>query len=206
VIQNGARGLECKTRRKYNGWGPGGSAQVPLDVEVQCRVYMEVYGLERWDIAVAFGLDDTRFYSLSRDRDFGNQLLDLAELWWERFVVGAEPPEPGWSEECRRVLERLHREPRSTLRPFTDEDILLHKQVLVARKLAKKTEMVKDELENKLRAAIGDDSGIEGVATWKKIERSKRFDSTRFMSEHPELYAEYCIEATPYRRLHVLEL
>ena len=119
-------------------------------------------------------------------------------------MVGCIPPEPGGDEMSKRVLERLHHVPRPSLRPPTDADRLLHKQVRAARKVHKRAQTNKTLQENLLRRSIGDDSGIEGVATWNKIDRKPKFDAPRFQVDHPELYEQYCKDTDSYRRLHVL--
>jgi predicted phage-related endonuclease len=198
------RGLEAKSRRYRRGWGPSGTDEVPLDGEIQCRVYMEVYDINRWDVAVAFGLDDFRFYALKRDMEFGQRIIAMAEAWWEHFVVGCIPPEPGWGEECRKVLERLHRDPRPTLRPPANEERVLHKKVVAARKVHEKAKRQKDLLQNQLRATIGSDSGIDGVANWTQVNPKPKFNMDKFKEEQPALYRQYCEPAKGYRRLNVI--
>ena len=55
-------GMDAKTRRSAKGWGNDGTADIPLDTEVQCRIYMDIFDAPYWDVATLFGLDDLRVY------------------------------------------------------------------------------------------------------------------------------------------------
>lgn len=52
----------------------------------------------------------------------------------------------------------------------------------------------KEILENKLKNAIGENKGIEGIATWK-TQTQKRFNAKQFETDHPELYQKYISES-----------
>ena len=61
----------------------------------------------------------------------------------------------------------------------------------------------KRELENILRAKIGDSPGIEGVATWKLGKPRKVFDKNSFREAEPEMYHKFLIEQPGIRTLRV---
>ena len=84
VEQNGIRfGMDAKTRRFRKGWGDSGTTDIPLDVEFQMRVYMEIFDTPYWDIATLFGLDDFRFIIIDKGSlDIG--VFDVAQSFLDR--------------------------------------------------------------------------------------------------------------------------
>ena len=68
-------GMDAKTRRYRKGWGDHQTSDVPLDTEIQMRVYMEIFDKPFWDVATLFGIDDFRVYRLDRDEKLGTQIL-----------------------------------------------------------------------------------------------------------------------------------
>ena len=92
--------MDAKTRRYRRGWGDSGTTDVPLDVEIQMRVYMEIFDAPYWDIATLFSLDDFRVYRLERDKELGGSILDAAEEWWEKYVESEVPPSVDSTSAC----------------------------------------------------------------------------------------------------------
>jgi len=203
--RNQTWGLEIKTRRSSRGWGEGGTGLVPLDVEVQCRVYMEVSDLDRWDVAVLIGLDDYREYRIDRDKELGTQILDTALAWWGKHVDGNVPPPPDGSDLAKAALALMHPRPKAeSLRPATGNEIGMHERLLEVRRLHKELSSEKSTIENRLRAAIGDGAGIEKIATWKKNKDTQRFDHKKFQKDHPELYESYLSVRVGARVLRII--
>jgi predicted phage-related endonuclease len=201
-----AWGMDAKTRRSARGWGEDGSEDVPLDVEVQMRTYMEVFDTPYWDVATLFHLDDFRVYRLHRDRELGENILSMAEEWWVKHVDGETPPSADGSESAKQVLAQMH--PRVTekeLRAPTGVELELYKDLLVVRAKHKEFEERKKQLENELRRLIGDSVGIKGIATWKETKARTRFDTKRFKEEQPDVYETYTLETPGPRMLRILE-
>jgi len=198
-------GMDAKTRRSTAGWGDDGTCVLPLDTEIQCRVYMEIFDAPYWDVATLFGLDDFRVYRLERDEKLNNDILDLCEDWFDRHVGGEMPPEVDGSERAKKVIGAMH--PRALvedLREATADERELHRTLLEVRKDHKALSERKDELENQLRATIGDDIGIRGIATWKSSKPRTRLDEKAFKEAEPEKYSEYCFQSIAYRTLRIL--
>ena len=207
VEHKGVRfGMDAKARRFRKGWGESGTTDVPLDVEIQMRTYMEIFDAPYWDIATLFGLDDFRVYRLERDKELGSQILDIAEKWWDKHVVNEIPPDVDNTKLCQEVLGKMHKRVQDKpLRAATVAEKDLHEKIIEVRKEFKAIEKKKRELENMLRASIGDEPGIAGVATWKPSKNKKVFDKTTFRDENPELYEKYVIEQAGSRILRIKE-
>jgi predicted phage-related endonuclease len=207
VEQNGVRfGMDAKTRRFRKGWGDSGTTDVPLDVEFQMRVYMEIFDAPYWDIATLFGLDDFRVYRIERDKELGETILNVAQSWWEKHVDGEVPPDVDATKACTKVLSEMNKRVQNEeLRTATVAEKDLHEKILKVRKEIKELDAQKKEMENLLRSKIGDDAGIQGVATWKLSKPRKVFDASKFKEEKPKLYEKYLVEKSGNRTLRIKE-
>jgi predicted phage-related endonuclease len=202
-------GMDAKTRRMRKGWGKTGTTDVPLDVEVQMRAYMEIFDAPYWDIATLFSLDDFRVYRIDRDKELGADILSVAEEWWEKYVASETPPPVDSTDMCREVLGKMFTiNPRvadEPLRPASVAERDLYEKILKARETHKEVTGKKNELENQLRSCIGESFGIAGVATWKPSKPRQSFDKKRFSQDHPDLYKEYVTEGPSNRTLRIME-
>ena len=199
-------GMDAKTRRRRNGWGKTRSTDVPLDVEVQMRTYMEIFDAPYWDIATLFSLDDFRVYRLERDKELGKQILDVAEDWWQKYVVEETPPPADGTPMCRNVLGKIHpRVEDEKLRAATVAERDLYERLLKVRSEYKELTEKKTELENQLRQCIGESLGIAQLATWKQTSNRRVFDKKTFMTDEPELYKKYTTEQPGNRMLRIME-
>jgi len=207
VEQNGVRfGMDAKTRRFRKGWGESRTTDVPLDVEIQMRVYMEIFDAPYWDIATLFSLDDFRVYRIERDKELGQSILDVAEAWWDKHIDGEVPPDVDATNACMKVLGSLNPRVKSEeLRVATAAEKDLHEKILAVRAEYKELEQKKKELENLLRAKIGESAGIAGVATWKAGKPRKIFDKDSFREKHPDLYQKFVNEKPSTRTLRITE-
>ena len=91
------------------------------------------------------------------------------------------------------------------LRAATVGEKDLHEKIIEVKKQFKEIEKKKRELENRLRAAIGDEPGIGGIATWKQSKNKRVFDKNSFRDEEPDLYEKYIIEQPGSRILRIKE-
>jgi predicted phage-related endonuclease len=199
-------GMDAKTRRRRNGWGKTRSTDVPLDVEVQMRTYMEIFDAPYWDIATLFSLDDFRVYRLERDKELGKQILDVAEDWWQKYVVEETPPPADGTPMCRNVLGKIHpRVEDEKLRAATVAERDLYERLLKVRSEYKELTEKKTELENQLRQCIGESLGIAQLATWKQTSNRRVFDKKTFMTDEPNLYKKYTTEQPGNRMLRIME-
>ena len=207
VEKDGVRfGMDAKTRRYRHGWGESHTTDVPLDVEIQMRVYMEIFDAPFWDIATLFSLDDFRVYRIERDKQLGEAILDVAGAWWNKHVEGQLPPDVDATDACKAVLTAMN--PRVKDEPprvATVAEKDLHEKLVALKKKIKSLDVERREMENLLRAKIGDDSGIQGVATWKQSKPRKVFDKDSFREKHPKLYDKFVVEKPGNRILRVKE-
>ena len=206
VKHNGVSfGMDAKTRRSRKGWGADGTTDVPLDVEIQMRVYMEIVDAPYWDIATLFNLDDLRIYRIERDKELGQKIMNLASEWWEKHVVANEPPPADGSAKAKEVLSMMHPRPQpDVFMDATQQDKEIRDELNDIKKQQSELKARRDLLENTLRAKIGDATGIEGVATWKQNKSQQVFDKASFRKDNPDLYTKYVQEKPGARVLRLI--
>lgn len=201
-------GVEAKSRRFYTGWGPSGSDEFPLDVEVQSRTYMEVFGYDRWDIACALSLDEIRFYYLERDRDLGRHIMEFCNNWFIEHVVDGRIPEVDDKPETSKALARIFREPSPELRDPTPDEEKLVLEYVAAKKIYKKAKANKERLENRIKLMIAGSDGIRGVARWQEVKPSVSLDYNEFKKVSPNMYKKmvnkYPKVRSEYRKFQLL--
>lgn len=206
VEMDGVRfGMDAKTRRSSKGWGEDGTDKVPLDTEIQCRIYMDIFKTPYWDVATLFNIDDFRVYRLHNDQELINSILDVCEDWYKDHVTGEMPPVMDGTARAKEVISHMH--PRVTseaLRSATADEMDLYEALVKIKTKHKALSSQKNELENKLRQAIGDDIGIEGVATWKGSKDRENFDKKAFREAEPDLYKKYITTSTGPRTLRII--
>jgi putative phage-type endonuclease len=183
--------LEVKTTSAYKAgdW----REEPPLMYQVQLQHYLAVTGLRWGSFAVLIGGQNLRWADIERNDQF-IELLIAQEREFLDAVESDTPPEPGSSAKEAKVLEALYpsETPESAiaLPPESLEwDVKLHE----AKKEIKDWETVKREMENHLKAAIGERQfgvlpAAAGRYSWRTINKKS-----------------YTVEETSYRELRRLK-
>lgn len=200
-------GLECKSTR-YLGreWGDPGTDAIPISYRIQCAWYMRLAGLPRWHVAVWSTLQDRlELYLVERDLEIEQRLVDRAGTWWDRHVVGREPPALDGSAEAGRWLRQQHPEAGDEILEADADVEHIANRIRELQTVEKLAQAERAELENQIKARIGDAKGIRGSFGSFKWSRytSRRLDGKRLRKERPEIGAvldEYT-NPTPSARL-----
>lgn len=101
------RGLEAKTASAFAAgrsteWGESGTDQIPESYLVQTAAYMALTGCSTWDLAVLFGNQEFRVYTIARDLELEAMLIDESSRWWRDHVEAVMPPDPHSEIEARQ--------------------------------------------------------------------------------------------------------
>jgi putative phage-type endonuclease len=158
--------IRCVGPRQMDEWGEG-KEDVPRAVELQCRQGMAVTGRECWDVAVLLGGTDFRVYTLKRDLELEELLLQAANEFWATYVEGdSAPPEPD-PDRRRQYLKALYRS-RPAYKCVAPTDparfTRLCRGLSQVNQQLKKLEREKKLFENDLCEMVGDNYGIESEA------------------------------------------
>lgn len=173
--------LECKTAHAMalNGseWGDAGTDQVPQAYWLQVQWYLGITGLPRGDLAVLFGGQRFRIYTMQADAAIFDGLLTEADRWWREHVVADTPPQPRTEDEARQRWSQ-HIEGRDRI---VDADTAQ----LVAELIDLKADLAVMErreqvLRDHITCAFEDAEAItyagRRLATWKANKPSARTD------------------------------
>lgn len=155
-------GLEIKNvgARMISAWENG----VPDYVELQCRQNMAVLDIDRWDVAALLGGSDFQIFTIERDAELEQTMIEAATFFWENYILTDTPPPTEDPEKQRELLKALFpgREGKECIAP---EDVTGFYDACNQLAKLKETEKVlyaeKTELENQIISMIGDDYGIE---------------------------------------------
>lgn len=148
-------GLDAKNtdRSKAQDWDEG----VPLKHQVQAQHYLAITERERWHFAAAIGGNKLVTATVNRNERFIEQLVAAELAWWERHIVGREPPEPDDSDSTERTVKAMF--PRAVpgkVAPLSAEALEIRDCLLAAETEHGILEKEIKGFKSKLRAMIGD--------------------------------------------------
>lgn len=181
-----AKTIETHAGRPGDGrWSQPTDAavRVPDDYFWQLVGYMAlVPEAAFFDIAAQFGFSRFVVYSFPTDPVLVERLLARLAAWWEKHIVGNEPPPVTATDTSKAVRARLF--PAHT----TDEirsTTLEEEEVLYALRNAERryqtAEQEYEDLRERVRFLIGAGRGIEG--DWGRAVNPKQKDSTKQVTD-----------------------
>lgn len=188
-------GLEIKTANVANMrvWGAEGTDDVPKHYLLQCQWYAGLADLDDWRLAVAFldsegAMRTYREYQIAFDAELYDALVESAVDFWENYVVPGNPPEMERADSTtqRWVAERFPANV-APIERATDAEEALMREYLDAKNAKLEAEAALEQVETRLKLAIGDRDGIfsdaYGKVTWKRCKDSRRVDYRAVVDE-----------------------
>jgi putative phage-type endonuclease len=195
--------LECKTANPFSRaqWGELGSDQVPMSYLCQCVWYMAITGITKTDLAVLFGNTDFRIYTILRDPELENLVLEKAHHFWHEHVLKDLPPPVQSPEDCQLLFQ--HSDPSKTLEANAETLALLERlQTLHYQGNACEEEIT--ALKTQIMAQMQDAEVLahqgQVLATWKAPKASYRLDAKRLEAEEYAIYEKYKVASQTSRR------
>ena len=195
--------LECKTANPFSRaqWGEVGSDQVPMSYLCQCVWYMAITGIEKTDLAVLFGNTDFRIYTILRDPELENLVLEKAHHFWHEHVLKNQPPPAQTPEDCQLLFQRG--DSSKTLEANAETLALLERlQTLHYQGNACEEEIT--TLKTQIMAQMQDAEVLahqgQVLATWKAPKASYRLDAKRLEAEERAIYEKYKVASQVSRR------
>lgn len=184
--------LECKTANGFAAkqWGEAGTDSVPDSYLIQCQWYLGITGASVCDLAVLIGGQDFRIYTINRDDDLINDLLQQGAAFWELVKNNIAPDPINYPEAVKKWAIS-----DSSLSVQAD-DLLIDdlEKIQSIKAQVKELETQEDEIKARVVYALKEAETLiyQGVkvATCKTQTRTS-FDSKAFEKDHPELYAQY---------------
>lgn len=226
VALDGEWGLgECKTDRTF-AWGPSGSvierwtpaARELVREDHAAQVYSQLIatGLPFGVLAVRRDMDDLRHFTIVADERLQSRMLERLTEWWQRHIVGREPPENDGSEACAKAKERLYaggaREKKT--RAATADEVKAARELVAVKTEKQRFEDRERRLRSDLADAIGEGYGLHfdgpgGTSKVLYIDVAGRelVDTDKLRREHPDVFAKVVKHTEPRRevRLYIQE-
>ncbi len=149
--------LEAKTTNYFAGkdWQHGKS---PLYYECQFQHALETTGRKWGSIAVLIGGQRLEIRHYVKNERFGAHLREKVEEFWGEHIVKDIPPEADGSNSTKEAIRRLYPNDTGESVQLPPESISWHEDLQALKKRMKKDGDDRQELENKLKLAIGDAS------------------------------------------------
>lgn len=183
--------LECKTTNSYakKDW----ENDIPIYYQMQCLHYLLVTGYERCYIAVLIGNEAFKYYTIERDEETIQMLLDTELSFWNDFVLANACPPPDGSNRLDELLNKRYKDSVEDEIPLEDvalkyinrlDDLTTLKNDIDTQ-IKENRQHLKLMLEDAEKGVIAD-----RVVTWKTQKRHE-LDTKRIKAEAPELYEKY---------------
>lgn len=162
-------GLECKTASAFKA-GEWDGDNLPDEYYVQVQHYCFVMGWTGCWIACLVGGQKFIHKFVPRNDAFIKDMCEQELNFWGNYVLTQTPPP--LNETDKIIIAQSSDE---LLTP-TESDFNTAARLVTVNAQIKELEAHKKLLENKLKLRIGENAGIEGVATYKKIKDSIKTD------------------------------
>jgi putative phage-type endonuclease len=171
------------TRFRSEQWGENGSDVFPVYYQLQLAVQMMATETQDADLAVCFAGSEFARYSMHRDAEVDAAIMERADEWWKKHIVGDMPPEPDGSESYGSYLKaKFARSTELVMKPTPIANEWAVK-LRAAKERLKAVEAEELEAENWLKAFMGEASTIPGICTWKNNKDGETVDYKAIVSE-----------------------
>lgn len=176
-------GLECKTTSAL-ALSKFRSGEYPANYYAQCVHYLAVTGLDRWYLCVLIGNQEVRVFTIERDEDEIEALMDSEREFWAGVESG-EAPLPDGSESSSNTLSRLYQDEggECDLTPFAGtlrEYVELKAQV---KDLTAKCDGLANQIKEYMGTASRGSAGDFRVTYGSQTRRT--FDKKAFSKDNP---------------------
>lgn len=179
VAAGAERGLEIKSHsvRVREHFGEPGTDEVPEHHLIQCAWNMHVVNLPRWDL-VAFIDGLPADYTIERDAELEDILVEAADRFWRDHVVTRRPPPPDGSRQYTEWLRKRWPGRGPAVQAYGASATAMN-ALRVVRTKERSLAQERAYFEQVIQTAMGDAEAIEldgERITWKRCKDSVRVD------------------------------
>lgn len=183
--------VSIKAPRRGGGlWGEPGTDNVPPEYLLQLQwehAICSTHGALNEEMHLAALIDgDLAVYITRADRELQAWMLDYAERWWERHVVGGEQPSLDGSSQAKEWLKSRFPKDAGDKRDATAHEVRLMVELELAEAESDRWTREFDTLANELRLSMGTTSELtapNGVVTWKTDKRGNKTFRTKWTNK-----------------------
>jgi putative phage-type endonuclease len=179
-------GLEIKTTSELNLKKFKGG-EYPANYYVQCMHYMAVTGKSKWYLAVLIGNREFKWFTIERDEDEINALMD-AERTFKMLVDNDTPPVADGASSTSNTLSTMYPESIDTAIGIGFYEKDLDNYFRLKAQLDEICQTI-DGIANRIKAYLGECAMGEGEkykVSWK-TQSISTFDGKKFIADHPEM-------------------
>lgn len=185
--------VEAKLASSDEQWGFPGSDEVPVQYGAQAQHQMAVTEIDVVEFAVLFvrfGIRELQTYTVERDDELIEMMVEREGEFWQRVIDG-NPPEPTNPDDIRL------RWPTDTGREIeaTEDIAQAWGELLAVRSTLKQATEREVELKSQIQSYMADAAKLTAygrtIATWKQSKDSLVLDKDRLAIGHPEIIREY---------------
>lgn len=191
--------LECKTTQK-----PIDPDNLPKHWFCQLQYLLGVSELEQGSLAWLCSGREFGYKDMTLVPDFFGWISEEVERFWTDYLIGEKEPESVSAED---VVMKYARHTEGKIVETTEEVLQAYTKLKAVKEQMKSLDAQKEELEAKIKLALGDAEAIvygeQTLATWRAGKDSEKFDSKLFCKEHPKLGREYTIPVPAYRKFSI---
>ena len=179
-------GLEIKTTSEMNLTKFKGG-EYPANYYVQIVHYLAVTGKQRWYLAVLIGNREFKWFTIERDEDEINALME-AEREFKELVDSDTPPMADGASSTAETLTTLYPNSMDTAIGIGSFERELENYFRLKAQRDELDEKI-DGIANRIKAHLGECERGEGEkykVSWKTQSRST-FDHKKFVADHPQM-------------------
>lgn len=196
--KRGADLVEIKTTGMADEWGADGTDEIPLSVRVQVLYQMACASSSAGWVGCLIGSHGLTFrmYRVQFDSELAEYVMDRANAWWEKHIVGGERPEDAASIDVLKSVERTQASIALPISLFEEEE--------AARLVLENAERSHKVAKSRLVSALGTASrGTSGPYTVSVNDvQVERFDKKAFEAEHADLASRFTVPSG-YKRIDI---
>ena len=170
------RAMDAKTARDKSLWSDG----LPAHYEAQGFLYMFLApALDLVDFATLFMAErEMEVYPLVRDDETITAMVEQAQAWWDRHIVGHTAPDPISEADCKALWGRHRPDSFVVATEEVVSDLALLNSMCIAEKEFSKS---KEDVRMRIMAAMQDAEALKSpdgkvVATWKSNKDTAKVD------------------------------
>lgn len=148
VVEGQRVGLECKNvdvfAYRAGEWGEPGSDEIPVEYFLQVTHYLAVTGFDLFHLAVCIGGNRQQTYTIERDEELIEQLIDQEAGFWQCVETNTPPDFDYAHPTALRLARQLYPGTSGAVIDLPDEAMHWHRVRIEADLEAKAYEATKD--------------------------------------------------------------
>jgi len=179
--------------------------RIPPEDEVQCLHEAAVFNVSRVYLAVIFGGQAFRMFTLDFSAERREEFIKTAATWWAYTKTG-DMPDPLTPAQAATLYSADNGETVQANREIEGYCQALRQLKAQIDVLEGQEKSITTVIEAYMReSAVLVDAGGYTLATWKKAKDSTGFDRDLFKSQMPDLYQKFMISKLGSRRFLLKE-